>query len=46
MLHIKLKGMELRARCNSTYVLTHILNMWVGLKGKTNVAYQIKGKEV
>ena len=48
MLHNKLKGMEHRAPYS---LLTHTLNLWVGLKGKRSsecghVAYQIKGKEV
>ena len=31
MLHIKLKGMELRAPASTYSVLTHILDLWVGL---------------
>ena len=51
MLYIKLKGMEHHAL--TYFVLTHTLNLWVALKGKTkknsecgHVAYQIKEKEV
>ena len=51
MLHIKLKGMELRAQCKYIYSPYTHPQMRVGLKCKINsecdrAAYQIKGKEV